>query len=63
VTLEGFDIFDRWGAKVFSTKNPTDCWDGNVGGQPEPPGAYVFVIRAETACGPITRTGSLMLIR
>ncbi|TDW96392.1 gliding motility-associated C-terminal domain-containing protein [Dinghuibacter silviterrae] len=63
VTLDEFDIFDRWGTKVFSTKDPADCWDGTVGGQPEPPGAYVFVIRAETACGKITRTGTLMLMR
>lgn len=63
VTLEQLDVFDRWGARVFSTTNPSDCWDGSLNGMKEPAGAYVFVIRADTPCGKITRTGTLMLIR
>jgi gliding motility-associated-like protein len=63
VILDELDIFDRWGARVFSTTNPADCWDGTYNGRIEPPGAYVFVIKAETACGKVTRTGTLMLIR
>lgn len=61
--LDEMEIFNRWGLRVFSTRNPSDCWDGTYNGQPQPTGAYVYIIRANTTCGMITRTGTVMLIR
>jgi gliding motility-associated-like protein len=63
VQLEEFMIFDRWGARVFDTRNPNDCWDGTFRGKPQPPGAYPYIIKAHTFCGEITRQGLVMLIR
>lgn len=63
VTLQELDVFNRHGARVFSTQNPSDCWDGRFNGQMQPAGTYVYVIRALTACGVVTRTGTLILIR
>ena len=63
VTIEQMDVFNRNGMKVFTTKNPSECWDGRFNGNAQPPGAYVYAIRARTACGEITRTGTLVLIR
>jgi gliding motility-associated-like protein len=63
VTVEELDVFNRWGARVFSTRNPSDCWDGTLNGQTQPGGAYTYVIRARTPCGEVTRTGIVMLVR
>ncbi|HLZ89804.1 MAG TPA: gliding motility-associated C-terminal domain-containing protein, partial [Puia sp.] len=63
VTIEQLDVFNRQGMMVFTTKNPAECWDGRFKGQMQPTGAYVYAIRARTACGEITRTGVIMLIR
>jgi gliding motility-associated-like protein len=37
-----FDVFDRWGAVIYSTRNPNAAWDGTSGGNPLPNGVYVF---------------------
>jgi len=63
VTIEELDVFNRWGGRVFSTNNPSDCWNGITNGQMQPAGAYAYVIRARTPCGEVTRTGVVMLIR
>ena len=61
--IEEFAIFNRWGERVFSTKNAMGCWDGRFKGQPGAAGGYVYVIKAKTFCGPIKRTGTLILVR
>jgi gliding motility-associated-like protein len=61
--VEEFSIFNRAGLRVFITHNPSECWDGNFNGQPQPAGGYVYVIRAKTFCGPVIRKGILMLVR
>jgi len=63
VQVEEFSIFNRAGVRVFTTRNPTECWDGDFNGHPQPAGGYVYLIRAKTFCGPVTRTGMLILVR
>ncbi len=63
VQLEEFTIFTRAGLKVFSTRNPGECWDGNFEGRKQPMGTYVYHIRAKTFCGPVDRMGTLLLVR
>ena len=63
ITELQFLIYNRWGELVFSTTNPTACWDGNFKGQPSPLGNYVYYIKATTLCGKIERKGNLALIR
>jgi len=58
-----FTIYDRWGNNVFYTTDPSACWDGNYKGQPANAGAYVYFIKAVTACGNVERKGDLLLIR
>jgi gliding motility-associated-like protein len=62
-TIEEFSVFNRWGERVFTTNNATACWDGRFRGEQMPGGTYVYVIRAKTYCGPIKRTGTLVLVR
>lgn len=39
-----FTIYNRQGATVFRTINPTDKWDGTMDGKMQPAGAYVYKI-------------------
>ena len=63
VTLQDFAIYNRWGQKVFETRNPSDCWDGTFQGQEQDAGGFVYVIKATSFCGDIMRKGNLLLIR
>jgi len=63
VMVEEFSVYNRWGSRVFFTKNPAECWNGTYKGEVQPSGGYVYVIKARSFCGPITRTGMVMLVR
>ncbi|HLK27670.1 MAG TPA: LamG-like jellyroll fold domain-containing protein [Puia sp.] len=63
VTVVEFSIFNRWGQLVFTTKDPSDCWDGTLKGTPQPAGGYPYIIKAKTPCGDVTRTGIVILVR
>jgi len=45
--IKDFDmiIYNRWGAKIFETKDALQGWDGNINGIPQNTGTYVWVIR------------------
>ncbi len=40
-----FRVFNRSGQLVFETKEWTGKWDGRVGGQPLPPGTFVWTLQ------------------
>ncbi len=63
VRVEELAVFNRWGQRVFTSRNPSDCWDGTFHGRPQPAGSYAYSIRAHTFCGEVTKTGVVMLIR
>jgi gliding motility-associated-like protein len=44
-TLQGFQIFNRWGQRVFSSVSADAAWDGQIGGKPASVGTYVWVVR------------------
>jgi gliding motility-associated-like protein len=50
---EGYsmDIFDRWGALVYSTKDAFKGWDGTIKGINAENGVYVYKVRALGAHG------------
>ena len=59
-----FRVYDRWGQLMFSAKDPSQGWDGTLGGKEQPPGIYVWMIEAETVNGKlITKKGTVTLIR
>ncbi|WP_153800556.1 gliding motility-associated C-terminal domain-containing protein [Foetidibacter luteolus] len=58
-----FSVYNRWGERIFYTQNPSACWDGNYKGIKQPPGTYVYQIRAKTLCGDVYRKGTVVLIR
>ena len=57
-------IFDRYGGKIFTTKNTEKGWDGNKGSQPMPPGIYTYLVNIKSSNGAEEeKRGSLTLIR
>lgn len=56
-------VYNRWGQQMFITTNPGDCWDGRFRGVEQPPGTFVYTIKAETLCGTVVKKGTLVLIR
>lgn len=63
VTQLQFQIYDRWGQRVFATTDAAQCWDGTFKGEPMPAGGYAYSIKAVTRCGAVNRTGMVILIR
>ena len=43
-----FAVYDRWGKKVFETRDPeTPGWDGSVDGEPAPSDVYTWRVEYE----------------
>lgn len=63
VTGLQFEIFNRWGQRVFSTSDPAACWNGTYNGTPQLTGGYTYQIKAANACGVDYKKGIILLIR
>lgn len=60
-----FEIFDRWGNKVFTGEHEGDKWDGKIKGQNANPAVYVWhcVLLFEGQIEEIKLKGNLNLVR
>jgi gliding motility-associated-like protein len=59
-----FEVFNRWGQRVFQTTQYMQGWDGFFQGKPAPTGAYVWMVRGEDYNGKtIVEKGTVTLIR
>lgn len=58
-----FNIYNRFGERVFHTNDPGNCWDGTFKGQPQQADVFVYTIKAKTACGNIDKKGIVTLLR
>jgi gliding motility-associated-like protein len=65
ITVINFSVYDRLGARMFSTSNSTEGWDGTFNGRPQPTGTYVWQLEyIDLRTGkPATASGTVMLIR
>jgi gliding motility-associated-like protein len=62
--LLSFNIYSRWGQKIFSTTNANIGWDGTVKGLPQSTGLYVYYLEMKSKTGKkIIRKGTVLLIR
>lgn len=59
-----FQVYDRWGNRVFETTDPDQGWNGSSGSKKNPQGAYVYFISFVSSTDQTyTKTGSVTLIR
>lgn len=57
-------IFNRWGERIFATKDWSRGWDGKVNGVLQPSGVFVWMVKAKDVNGKsISEKGSVVLIR
>jgi gliding motility-associated-like protein len=63
VNIQEFSVYNRWGQKVFYTRDPSACWDGSFQGEKLESGTFVYIIRASSFCGDVSRKGTVLLIR
>lgn len=57
-------IFDRWGALLFESNDPTAGWDGSFLNQRMPIGVYVYTLRYQAKEGVVRpRNGTVNLLR
>ncbi len=45
------EIFNRWGQRVFDSKDPAAGWDGGSSLMPQPEGTYVWMVRWSSTDG------------
>lgn len=59
-----FEVFDRWGNKVFESLNLNDGWDGTYKGKPLNPATYMYYVTGKTADGKtLSKHGNVTLVR
>jgi gliding motility-associated-like protein len=56
-------IYNRFGGKVFETKDPNRCWDGRLNGVMQETGTFAYIIQLDGACGKEMFKGTLILLR
>lgn len=62
--LESFEIYNRWGQKIFETNDINKGWDGFFNGSAQPNGVYIYQINATTREGKrFQKTGNVTLLR
>lgn len=61
--LLAFEIFDRWGSRVFGTADAFSRWDGKFQGKEVNPGVMLYKIRYRCKDEEKLVTGSLMILR
>ncbi len=58
-----FEIYDRWGGRIFQTNDPQVRWDGSFRGQPINPGVLLYRVRYRCNGEDKSVTGSVTVLR
>ncbi len=59
-----FNVFDRWGNKLFESKSLDDGWDGTYNGVKMPMGTYIWNLTGLLEDGTnISKTGNVTIVR
>lgn len=61
--LTVFEIFDRWGTRVFVTDDPFESWDGTYNGSPVNPGVFIWKVEYSCENQAQVSTGTVTVIR
>ena len=62
-SLRSFEIYNRWGGRVFFTDAATGAWDGTYKGQPAPAASYLYKVAYICDGQSYDKTGTVHLIR
>ncbi len=62
-SLESFEIFDRWGTRVFVASGINDGWDGLFNGLPVNPGHYIYKVSYTCQNADKSAIGGFSLLR
>jgi gliding motility-associated-like protein len=63
-SLKSFRVYNRWGTKVFETKDINEGWDGRLNGESQPMGVYIYTVEAVDNNGKsFVQNGNVTLIR
>lgn len=58
-----FEVFDRWGGRVFNAMDQFETWDGTVKGQPVNPGVFLYRLRYRCDGEEKVKTGNLTVLK
>ncbi len=63
-TVEQMEIYNRWGQKVFDSKDPAAAWDGRTDGKEAPSDVYACTVRWRRGDGSLViYVGEITLLR
>ena len=63
LTLKVFSVYDRWGTRMFSTKDVQAGWDGTYNGKKQNTGVYVYYLKSIINNREVSLKGSFLLVR
>jgi len=61
--LDYFEIYDRWGAKLFTTQEKKEGWDGTFNGIRQAPNMYIFKVEYTCQDNSYQKVGSFSLLK
>lgn len=63
-SLDYFIVYNRWGQKVFETKDTSKGWDAKLKGIPQATGTFVWIVQATDYVGEVLKQkGTVTIIR
>ena len=63
ITIDYFQIYNRWGEKVYEHSFLSKGWDGSYLGKPAANGVYTYTLRYSYLGRVFTRSGEVMVVR
>ena len=63
ISIDYFQIFNRWGEKVYEHSPLSKGWDGSYQSQPAAHGLYTYTLRYSYLGRVFTRSGEVMVVR
>lgn len=63
ITIDYFQIYNRWGEKVYEHSPLSKGWDGSYLGKPAANGLYTYTLRYSYLGRIFTRSGEVMMVR